>query len=357
MNSVVLKGKLGAGYIDDGKVNELDERLTAAESNITQNATTIATKASQSDFDALTGRVTTAEERATTTPDWNQNDPKAKDYIKNKPGGYHFTTPAFNIEWDGIAGDKWVSYKNDYRLYKVSDLIIEPWQLENCKIFRNDEEDALDIPLVIGEDFACYDMVVVFISKTPCVIKDITFNECGVYACRIDDGEEAFYVRKIEQVSSDKIRAFDINALPTEIPHSMLKNGKYEIDFTNMSSRTDVDSLITAFNEAMATGDYYKCGAHRNGLGYIIDTNITSKASASYRTDGSIDCYFWGIKDAIHYVFDPPVSYIFERVGLYANVPSASEKCMYMRSSTSGSTKKFKITVDDSGTLSATEVT
>lgn len=57
MNSVVLKGKLGAGYIDDGKVNELDERLTAAEGTITQQATEIAAKADASDLTAIEERI------------------------------------------------------------------------------------------------------------------------------------------------------------------------------------------------------------------------------------------------------------------------------------------------------------
>ena len=32
-------------------------------------------------------------------PDWNQNDPNAKDYIKNRPGGY-IIPPSVEIAWD-----------------------------------------------------------------------------------------------------------------------------------------------------------------------------------------------------------------------------------------------------------------
>lgn len=70
MNSVVLKGKLGAGIIDNGKVNELDRRVTdteervaAAEESIAQNTSAIAGKANRSDVNALGERVTAAEER------------------------------------------------------------------------------------------------------------------------------------------------------------------------------------------------------------------------------------------------------------------------------------------------------
>lgn len=38
-------------------------------------------------------------------PDWNQNDPNAKDYIKNRPGGY-VIPPSVEITWDGDTTGK-----------------------------------------------------------------------------------------------------------------------------------------------------------------------------------------------------------------------------------------------------------
>lgn len=38
-------------------------------------------------------------------PDWNQNDPNAKDYIKNRPGGY-VIPPSVEITWDGNTTGK-----------------------------------------------------------------------------------------------------------------------------------------------------------------------------------------------------------------------------------------------------------
>lgn len=38
-------------------------------------------------------------------PDWNQNDPNAKDYIKNRPGGYAIP-PSVEIAWDGNTTGK-----------------------------------------------------------------------------------------------------------------------------------------------------------------------------------------------------------------------------------------------------------
>lgn len=48
----------------------------------------------------LEGLVDTAVEESQVQADWNQNDPKAKDYIKNRPGGYFIHAPVLGISED-----------------------------------------------------------------------------------------------------------------------------------------------------------------------------------------------------------------------------------------------------------------
>lgn len=293
-----------------------------------------------------------------TTKDWNQNDPTASDYIKNRPGGYHFTTPTFSIEWDGKIGDKLAIETGHGFMCKVSDLILEPLQLKNCKIYLSNMEYEVDVPKIIGEGFVNYGSMVLFISNAPCVINNIRFEECGVYAMVASQGDNAIFVRKIEQTSEDVIRSFDINVLPMEIPHLLLKNENYRIDFTNISTNTEIIDLAKAFNKAMATGDYNKFTAMRNGSGFTLETDINS--AANYTIDentNAVSCYFWGTKRAIYYRHKGGEEDIFKLVGLYNNIPTSPEKKIYIASSTSGSKKKFEITVDDTGTISATEVT
>lgn len=67
MNNVVLKGKLGAGFNDD--------RYTLPKDG---NPGDILVKTE-------TGSAWQKQEPATSTPDWNQNDSTASDYIKNRP--------------------------------------------------------------------------------------------------------------------------------------------------------------------------------------------------------------------------------------------------------------------------------
>ena len=54
-------------------------------------------------------------------PDWNQNDPNAKDYIKNRPGGYA-VAPSLEITWDGDAtGKETIVILDGMTLVKIAD--------------------------------------------------------------------------------------------------------------------------------------------------------------------------------------------------------------------------------------------
>lgn len=54
-------------------------------------------------------------------PDWNQNDPNAKDYIKNRPGGY-VIPPSVEITWDGdMTGKETVDVDSGLTLVKIAD--------------------------------------------------------------------------------------------------------------------------------------------------------------------------------------------------------------------------------------------
>ena len=80
--------------------------------------------------------------------DWNQNDPTASDYIKNRPGGYTVNYPALNIEWDGVIGDRVSVDVGDYKAVKVSDEIPKAKQLVGgtITIKMGDESQTITIP-------------------------------------------------------------------------------------------------------------------------------------------------------------------------------------------------------------------
>ena len=86
-------------------------------------------------------------EPATTTPDWNQSDEAASDYIKNRPGGYTVNYPALNIEWDGVIGDRVVVDVDKIKLVKVSDEIPKAEQLVGgiVSVKQGDMSNAISI--------------------------------------------------------------------------------------------------------------------------------------------------------------------------------------------------------------------
>ena len=125
MNNVVLKGKLGAGFNDD--------RYTLPKDG---NPGDILVKTE-------TGSAWEKQEPATSTPDWNQNDPTARDYIKNRPGGYTVNNPALNIEWDGVIGDRVSVDVNGMNYVKISDEIPKVEQLVGGTIgIKNDDTSS-----------------------------------------------------------------------------------------------------------------------------------------------------------------------------------------------------------------------
>ena len=53
--------------------------------------------------------------------DWNQNDATAKDYIKNRPGGYA-VTPSLVITWDGdTTGKETIDLGVGFTMVKIAD--------------------------------------------------------------------------------------------------------------------------------------------------------------------------------------------------------------------------------------------
>ena len=80
-------------------------------------------------------------------PDWTQNDQTARDYVKNRPGGYTVNYPALNIEWDGVIGDRVSVDVNGMKFVKVSDEIPKIEQLDGgtVDIKNNDTSSTITI--------------------------------------------------------------------------------------------------------------------------------------------------------------------------------------------------------------------
>lgn len=112
-------------------------------------------------------------------PDYNQNDPSAQDYIKNRPGGYYIpSSESVTLTFDGNTEGKDIvdatlmfgdgSDGRQYLFVKVSDLVFYKTQLSHTKVtVMQGEESIVEIisdgsiqkigELVMGiEDYPCF---------------------------------------------------------------------------------------------------------------------------------------------------------------------------------------------------------
>lgn len=137
--------------------------------------------------------------------DWNQNDTTAKDYIKNRPGGYTKTTPGYEITWDGVVGDKVVVDGGDVQLVKVSDRVFTVEELIGATMIVGDRSlivsnDTIDSQngIITNEDF--------IVCSAPTTIHEITIPEAGTYFTKM--GEEfVSSLSKPDSIATIKIPA------------------------------------------------------------------------------------------------------------------------------------------------------
>lgn len=198
--------------------------------------------------------------------DWNQNDATAKDYIKNRPGGYE---AGFEITWDGdTTGRAKATVENVPGAgYKVSDKILTADDIigGTITVIQNGVSQSLVVPS-----------------------DEIFRSDYGVVV-----GENAIMI-------SAKQGIFNIGGYNISIPESGIYFASVSVGGNSMS--------VSSFSNIIA---------HPFDDKYIPDT-VARKAELDSRI---------------------------------------TEKEVILTSSTADSTKKFRITVDDTGTIKATEVT
>lgn len=119
--------------------------------------------------------------------DWNQNDSTAKDYIKNRPGGYTKTTPGYEITWDGVVGDKVVVDGGEMQLVKVSDRVFTAEELIGATMIAGDTSRIVSNDAIISQNgiIASEGFLV---CSAPTTIEDIAIPETGTYFMKTGEG-------------------------------------------------------------------------------------------------------------------------------------------------------------------------
>ena len=384
MNSVVLKGKLGAGFNDD--------RYTLPKDG---NPGDILVKTE-------TGSAWEKQEPATSTPDWNQNDSTASDYIKNRPfytGGIVQTEVIPEQTYTLTSAGSFTIYSDESGTY--------PYSLEDGKnytvvyngtTYELTSSNTSGIPYVgdigplLGEEATLPFAIVAGNS----LLQIVDYN----------GNTEATF--KIIGDRADIIQ-IDLKYIP-ELPGYMSKQnpvgyGSFSLNrkadtTVGKNSHTEGDRTTASADFSHAEGDRTTASAgccHAEGnettaSGYSSHAEgLSTTASGNYsHTEGS---HTTASKDCSHAegyytMASGENSHVQGRYnindsdGKYAHIVGNGKSntarsnahtldwegnawfagtvegtAIIVKSSTPNSTKKFKITVDDTGTISATEVT
>lgn len=275
--------------------------------------------------------------------DWNQNDESAKDYVKNRPGGYdeNSLVPLLS-EWTFTNGGE-IGINSNLSPAK-EDIVF------NIKI---DDGAAEDYQSIYGYNSSVpYDYW---------KIGDPTFSEIDFYMIYtiniMNEKNIRFYFKdgKSHKCTVQIYAPTPVSIQNKYLPNSLIQNiSDSAMEITQQADSTRKYQSVRNNKGKRALINGYNCNA-LSGTGQdsiLVGSGLVSNVSYlvigryndSERRYGASTPYFVignGTSDS-------------ERRDIFA-VTKKGE--IVVPSSTSGSTKYFKITVDDTGTIKATEVT
>lgn len=307
--------------------------------------------------------------------DYAQNDATAKDYIKNRPGGYE---EGFEITWDGdtIGRVQATTEGIPYTWYKVSDKILTPDQVIGATITMvqhgvTEQFDVLDENISEKEfGYLVLDFIVLIAMKQGIFNMggaNISIPETGIYFINVGG---TTYTSSLSNIT---VHPFDDKYIPdtvarkdeiyTNYNHTMSitwdgnKDGKdtfvwnsfnyYKIsDNVPVFKRIQSVSTSDSIDDIKITRFYEGENCYRAGFSIVVTKAGACKLAVNEGetmysfTAPSAGIYFWTNSTGAYQTSLELTSFI-EQDGIIVNSPN----------------KKWKIAVDDSGAISATEIT
>lgn len=344
--------------------------------------------------------------------DYNQNDPDAVDYIKNRPGAYDKFFEPVNITWDGnTEGKTSVTLNANTAFYHISSDTPTTEQLigGQMTLVNGSTIELTDKSVDFKDD-------VISVSESLCVIvlkegthNGIEFPLTGTYFLRLynDESKQYLYATsltspggnvqiKIPEKYLDVVTKQEVNKVRatanTALTTANTANSKATTAQTTADTATDAiqkASLLTfSFTFDKVTSgretfryngaDYYKISDFNVKEESVISFDVTSAdgKKSTYKEVG-YNCVQYGDFIIVnspgncHFeISGTTINFTAPSAGLYAcykdgnnamtagtgifNITRISDREIIL-SSTPDTTKKFRITVDNTGTLKATE--
>ena len=309
----------------------------------------------------------------------SQSDPTKSDYVsgiirqESLPDKFpYYKEPTIDITFDGNIDGKELgtidSDAGDIYLVKVSDLFPKPEELLNATVYlSNGEKNVIteDYMAILDSsgNYVIYNRIFVIADK------DAFTNIEGLNVQIPSNGTYFFMIGSdyVASVSSNPIiKPIDRDLLPKGIAYIDEVYSKDEIDaksvFVVNAVGSVLDSTYAEILDAYVSGKLVYISRAR----YANDTFRSLYILTSMHTNGdmfftrfnfetkNVECVSMTSSNGNKITaFDSPRTLYMT----FSNEPPASGDGIMLSSVTSGSHKTFKITVDDSGTISATEVT
>lgn len=312
-----------------------------------------------------------------TQPDWNQSDEAASDYIKNRPGGYD------GQQQENDSGDYKFTYSNGKGTYNgaIATEIINNSQTVDVTIFNGSENKKFENVPVIQNSNGNY------IGDTNLIEYPFCFN----YPVYVGGGS---YTNKCYTNITPYMSGGSLNITVTGI--GAVKPVKFDSKYIDVPSDIGKNNRTIGWNtESFAVGvnNYAGNGGFvvgiDNSAGYNcfavgVDNNVENRyhvgvfgknnniKNVTLDSDGAVvvgqynknvdsvsarptfiigsgnsttaATVFWADATTGHFLLPVVMTQV-------------QPDTLILKSSTSGSNKKFKITVDDSGAITATETT
>ena len=320
---------------------------------------------------------TTGSSGGSVQPDWNQNDSTATDYIKNRP--FYTGDPSETV----LVEESTVSFSGSDGMHSAR--------------IQSNFEATVGQTYKVTWDGAVYECACVNFNNMPFI------GNLSIAGAGSDTGEPFLMVinngRAIGIYTKDASASHTISisgsiAEVIQIPDKYISNTFRDVVIAGNPLNWSEDDWIKYYG-LFQSGKLLmiNCIRSSDSTGYVLsmvyvsrgahDISVMSSHGYLYSLgryqDGEEDKFYWApiiSYGAFYFQYDETGSYgseAYKRLEMSdgltfttknANQDAVSQKVVLegdkeiiLSSSTSGSTKKFKITVDDSGTLSATEVT
>lgn len=343
-------------------------------------------------------------------PDYSQNDTAAKDYIKNRPGGYDITKRDLTIEWDGNTEGR---IAVDDRFYLVSSEVPSITELNGGSVTIVGDETYLlnDETLVMMSDdtIAGVEGAIIVALKDDAILEDFVFPKSGIYFFRRLNaaGETIMYTSSLtisECVSPVKIPKnyldIDTSGLVTQTQLQTIQTTVQTAQTTAETAQTTAETALTKIHDGFSKDYKFTFDKQIDGLDTfrynafsyykISDFNpVRDDVIGLSQTRESGDEFLWTIKEGVgatKYGFFIIVNtagrckignldyFLTPSAGLYAQYAEDNPRqtagtvtftvksypdladSVVLKSSTVGSEKKFKISITDNGTISAVEL-